>query len=226
MNQRNILAGLLAVMTLTLGGAIYRDSKTDKKISKLFRKDQQSQNWQWKDDWNNSLSLSNPPTAPLVAPQEDNSLQIVSDNYQDALKKSGETGKPVFAFFGADWCKYCQEMKSKVMPDAKVKAILKNYVVVYINTDKDKASAKKFGVQSLPTFVVTNFKEDKLKLDSGIKSVDVFCSWLNDSSLFNQPKKENKPETKPESDPNRRIPKIDGPDLTPRQRQQSSPENG
>jgi hypothetical protein len=59
---------------------------------------------------------------------------------------------------------------------------------VYVNTDNDRATATKFRITSLPSFVITNVKEEKLKEDSGFKNASSFVNWLNEPKLFNQPK--------------------------------------
>ncbi len=179
---------LLATVTLLFGGCFYSEIKGSGKFQKLFRMNNVD-NWKWNDDWN-----GNGPITQLKKLEENKSEkqilndQVVAETYQEALKKSGELGKPVFVFFTADWCGYCHKMKKDTMPKDEVKEVLKNYIVVYINADRDRDSVKKMGVESLPFFLITNYKEDSLKTAKGFMDAKTFTSWLGDSKLFTQPK--------------------------------------
>lgn len=214
MNQRNVLLGFLVLVLVAFGGMVFYDIKHGHKFEKLFKKQDQANNWQWNDDWNGK-----PPTGPTTPdrpvtpdtptpPSNPTGPQLVAGTYAEALQKAGAEGKPVMAFFTADWCTWCKKMKSETMADPSVQAVLKNYVLVYVDTDKDRAPARKFGVESLPSYVITNAKEEKLKFDSGFKNADTFASWLNNPSLFNQPKNEVRP-TPPPSNPEKKDDRKD-----------------
>jgi thiol:disulfide interchange protein len=160
-------------------------------------------NWKWNDSWNGSifpekleLPIKENIQKPDVAKPEAVKPEVVkpkneSFSYQEALQQSGETGKPVLVFFAADWCEYCTKMKIQTLPQEEVKNKLKNYIVTYVNVDKDSILSKKFGIKVLPSYVVTNYKEEKIKLGKGFMEANSFSNWLNDSKLLNQPKKDN-----------------------------------
>lgn len=78
--------------------------------------------------------------------------------YAQASARSKETGKPVFAVFSADWCRPCQMYKKGALADARVEAFVKEKMIpVYIDVDKDAATARKFGASSIPvTAVIKN----------------------------------------------------------------------
>jgi len=225
MNQRTTVVGLLLFVVLAFGGLIFYDVKYGHKFEKLLGKDRTTQNdqWKWKDDWTNKDGVTPPgPDSKQIAPPVDGP-QLIAGSYNEALKKSGELGKPVLVFFTADWCSWCKKMKSETLPDAKVQAVMKNYVLVYVDTDKDRAPATKFGVSSLPSYAVTNYKEEKLKVDSGFKNADSFQAWLNQPSLFTQPKAQapvnpTPPKTEPKKDERKKI-------LRPGQRQPQQPQS-
>jgi thiol-disulfide isomerase/thioredoxin len=187
MSQRSVLTGVLVVITVLFGAMIFYDIKHGHKFQGIFGKEKITPNWKWDDNWsdkgpNNPMS----PTRPIVEAPVD--PQIMAGSYTEALQKSGETGKPVLVFFTAEWCKWCKQMKQETMPDARVQSALKNYILVYVDTDKERVSARKFNVESLPSYVITNVNEDKLKFDSGFKNVESFEAWLNNPSFYVQPK--------------------------------------
>lgn len=76
-------------------------------------------------------------------------------------------------------------MKSETMSKEEVKEVLKNYIVVYVNADRDRDSVKKMKIESLPSFVITNHKGESLKTAKGFMDAKTFSNWLNDSKLFN-----------------------------------------
>jgi thiol-disulfide isomerase/thioredoxin len=197
MNQKNLLAGLLVFVAVAFGGLIWYDVKYGHKFERILGKNSRpSENWKWADDWNNINPVNpnpnlqpspNPPMTPLVTPQ---GPQLITGTYNEALQKSGELGKPVLVFFTADWCTWCKKMKQETMTDQKVQNVLKNYILVYVDMDKDRAPARQHSVESLPSYVITNYKEDNLKSESGFKSAESFASWLNNPNLYVQPKNE------------------------------------
>ncbi len=76
-------------------------------------------------------------------------------NLDEALKVAKSENKPVFIFFHAEWCKYCQRFKREVYPNPEVKSYLtQNFIPVAIDIDKDKATAAKFKVSYPPQEVV------------------------------------------------------------------------
>lgn len=207
MNQRSILLGLLFFVTVAFGGMIFYDMKHGKKFEKMFSKqDQTTSNWKWEDDWKSQGPNTPPsptrPTDPVPPPvTPPNGPQIVAGSYAEAIQKSGQTGKPVLAFFTADWCTWCKKMKSETMTNEGVQTMMKNYVLVYVDTDKDRAPARKFGVESLPAYVITNSKEEKLKFDGGFKNAETFTQWLNNPNLFTQTGPQVRPNPTPPSTP-------------------------
>lgn len=225
MNERNVAVGLLLFVILAFGGLIFYDVKVGHKFEKLLGKEKVANNWKWEDNWDGKGPTGPGPgpdrPSPTPPPVDVPGPQLIAGSYTEAVKKSGEVGKPVLAFFTADWCQWCKKMKSETMSDSKVQAALKSYIVVYVDTDKDRAPARKFGVESLPSYVITNAKEEKLKADGGFKNADSFASWLNNPSLFNQPRAEAQPQpTPPPPDP-KSQPDRNGPF---RRRQQPPPQ--
>lgn len=173
---------------------IVYDMKTDNRLG--FGKGERKTNWQWEDDWNKTNTVQKPEAKPEETAKE----QIVAENYEDAIKKSGETKMEVLAFFVADWCSWCQKLKKDTLSDPKVKEAMKKYVVVYINADQDKATPKKFGIKYLPSYVVTNSQEKNLNSDGGFKTTDQFIQWLNGKpSQIDPDKKTVKPKLNPKS---------------------------
>jgi len=192
MNQRSLALIVLVAVVFGFAGLIIWDAKVNNRLG--LQNDNES-NWKWEDEWDGTTPEKPDPRSevkPDPKPEEQEiqkpNTQVTASSYSEALKEAGKYGMPVFVYFGADWCSWCQKMKRETLSDSKIEEIMKNYVFVDINTDKDKETTRKFSVRSLPSYVVTNCKEDKLKNGEGYESVNSFSKWLNDSSLFDQPK--------------------------------------
>lgn len=117
------------------------------------------------------------PTPPdAVKPPE-----VLKDfsNYAEALAASKAHKRPMFVYFGAEWCHWCKKMKADTLSTAAVKDKLgKEYVVCYIDTDKDKATARKYKVSGIPAYVVIASDETVITRGSGFKSQAEFLDWL------------------------------------------------
>lgn len=167
-------------------------------------------NWQWDNNWQQV-----PP-----GPSQDSAQEIAS-SYTDAIQRSGKNGKPVLAFFTAQWCQPCQQMKTSVLTDKSVMAVMTHYIFVMVDTDADKDAARKFSIQKIPAYVVTNYKEERLKFGESHLDAPAFASWLDNPSMYTQPKA---PDEKPKDErrprhPFRRQPQDEqGPPRNPRNR--------
>jgi thiol:disulfide interchange protein len=208
MDKRWLLGGLIGIGALFMLGVL------------LVRKpDSQMSGWQWSDHWPGATSPSNflaPPPSNAPPPSTGPKDQIVASDFAAATAKSAETGMPIFVYFEADWCVFCKKMKNEVLPDPKVKAVMVNYIFVSVDCDKSKDLTKKYGVSGIPAYMITNSKGDKLKFGQGNVSAAQFADWLNEPSMYAQPKgpqpevKPQPPEKKPEEPKKPRRPRRPG----------------
>lgn len=127
---------------------------------------------------------------PVEPPKTEEVLKEVS-SYDEAVSLAKKHHRPIFLYFGAEWCHWCKKMKSETLSDAEVKAKLgKEYVVCFIDTDQDKATARKYRVSGIPAYMVVSESETVVVRDSGYKSKSEFLAWL-------RPKTVSKLEDKP-----------------------------
>lgn len=75
----------------------------------------------------------------------------------EGLALAEKDRKPVFIDFYADWCVYCRHMDRTTFKDKRVIEELEGFVAIKVNlttiTPPGRASAEKYGVVGLPTFV-------------------------------------------------------------------------
>jgi len=75
-------------------------------------------------------------------------------------------------------------MKSETLSDAAVKYKLgKEYVTCLIDTDKDRATARKYKVSGIPAYMVIDTSETVVVRDSGFKSKHDMLIWLRPKNV-------------------------------------------
>jgi thiol-disulfide isomerase/thioredoxin len=224
--MKKILGAMMVVMAILTGLVWY--AKKNHIALPGVRPSAPSTNWQWSNDWSNPTGptfddgsrpdVSKPigPNGVRVKPEVQPPAptppaEITLMGYNEAIKKSAEEGKPVLVMFTASWCNWCTKFKKEVLVDPSVKAACQNYLFTMIDADQEKNAVRKFGVTGLPSFLITNSKEEKLKFEGKYMDARTFVNWLNNPSLYNQPKAQPtqpQPPTQPTqpTQPDRRQP--------------------
>lgn len=75
-------------------------------------------------------------------------------SYQAAREKARKTRRPLLVDFFADWCGPCKQMDQTTFRDPEVLRLLKRYVPVRLNLDKEEKLARQFGIESIPHVVI------------------------------------------------------------------------
>lgn len=86
-----------------------------------------------------------------------NVIEITEDNFETEVNQSD---KLVFADFYADWCGPCKMMMPIV---EELSEEVEDVKFVRINVDDNEEISRKFGVMSIPTFIVLEKGEEKNK---------------------------------------------------------------
>lgn len=163
MNIKSNMAVLIGIMTIFLCIGIYVKNKTDNSTKLEPTLD--------------STPSATKPIAEIIPKVDPKAVAT----YAEAITASKESKCNIFLYFGAPWCNYCEQMKSKTFVNSAVKEKLsKNFVVLIINTDKDKTTARKFGVQGIPAYMIINNEGNVLREATGYKSDIEFLKWLGD----------------------------------------------
>lgn len=80
-----------------------------------------------------------------------------SHNLESALAAAKTSGKRVFIDFETTWCGPCKTMDEWIWTDAEVSAALaKDFVLVKLDGDIEKAHVKRFAVAGYPTMVIVD----------------------------------------------------------------------
>jgi len=111
------------------------------------------------------------------------STQIVwLKDFQQALSKSKETGKPVFVDCFAEWCVWCHKMESDVYSDSKFVNLAGNYVMLRIDIEdgaEGSQLAANYNVETLPTLLVVDSSGSLINRIGGFLKTDELIDDLS-----------------------------------------------
>jgi thiol:disulfide interchange protein len=105
-------------------------------------------------------------------------------NWSEAQAEAQRTGKPVFAYFTADWCGPCQQMKRTTWSDKTVEVALRDYVPVMVDVDRQPDLARKYVPTpqnldgGIPAFRVLDQDGQITREAAGLMPPEDFLKWL------------------------------------------------
>ncbi|HOC44437.1 MAG TPA: thioredoxin family protein [Thermoanaerobaculales bacterium] len=75
---------------------------------------------------------------------------------EEAFTTAGNSGKPVFLYWGADWCPPCHNLKQNVFTRPEFLDAITNFVPVYLDGDTDRAQlwAERYSIDGYPTVIL------------------------------------------------------------------------
>lgn len=73
-----------------------------------------------------------------------------------ALSDAKKRGTYVVVDAYADWCGWCKKLDKETLSDPSVRAKLKNFSLLKLNTDDQPKITRRYGIQGLPTTLVLN----------------------------------------------------------------------
>lgn len=108
------------------------------------------------------------------------------DNYEQGLRIAREEGKNVFIDFTGFTCTNCRQMEAKVLAKADISAMLDQYVLVRLYTDRNeepylsnkKLQQDKFGSIELPLYVIITPDEEMIATNTFTRDIDQFREFL------------------------------------------------
>jgi thiol:disulfide interchange protein DsbD len=130
------------------------------------------------------LTAGGPATAALLPAGELFQRYSQPKDIDDALARAKREGKPVIMDFYATWCTDCVRMEKTTFIDPRVRAQMKNYVLLQAdvtdNNDASIAIKQKYGVFGPPAllFFGTDGNEKKELRFYGYRNVEEFLALL------------------------------------------------
>lgn len=129
---------------------------------------------------------------PLAAPAEPDATSTTASSKQlkwhtdldAALAEAKAQNKLVLLRFTADWCAPCRVMDARVWPDSAVQAALADkYLIVKsdIDIEASYATARKYGVQGVPTLITLDGNGEEIDR-AGFMSSPQLINFLETSA--------------------------------------------
>jgi thiol-disulfide isomerase/thioredoxin len=69
-------------------------------------------------------------------------VSVPADTYEEAHRRTVETGKPMVVMVTADWCAPCQAMKKNVLPRVREGGLLRKVAFAMVNPDRNQKLAE------------------------------------------------------------------------------------
>jgi len=100
---------------------------------------------------------------------------LIINSIDVAKEISTETNKPLLVIFGADYCVYCDILKNDIL-NKKLSPNIDNYVVCYVDIQKDKISKVKYNISTIPDSIIIDSNKTKSR-QTGY-SIEKYKTWL------------------------------------------------
>ena len=108
-----------------------------------------------------------------VASANDN---FILNSIEETKRLSKLTNKPALIIFGADYCKFCTELKSAIFVEP-LKSATDKYIICYLDLDENPELKQEYDISIIPdSRIIKNNKQI-----SGIKGYTAsnYLKWLN-----------------------------------------------
>lgn len=126
-----------------------------------------------------ATSIVIPSIPVVVVPSPLEPLKnIYYDEFDKCKELSAKHNKKLVIVFGADWCPYCRDLKKDIDNITE----FSNYIVCFIDTDKNAKLVKDFRVKGLPTSVIVDPKGSELSRKTGYKNKE-YQEWLRSNLM-------------------------------------------
>lgn len=127
--------------------------------------------------------------APLISDEEYTYIGGLKwyNTFEEGQREAFEKNKPIFIYFWAIWCTFCEQMQTEVYPNPEVKNILEeDFVLVTVDVDGNEKDANRFSVSYPPKEVFTTPEGEVITEIGGAVPTESFLPVLKNVVTFYQ----------------------------------------
>lgn len=105
-----------------------------------------------------------PPDTPATVESQLREIQWFDGSVEQAFDKAKASNKPLFLYWGAEWCPPCNQLKYTIFKDPDFIAITDQFVSVYLDGDTERAQVygDKYRTVGYPSLLIFNPDGDEL----------------------------------------------------------------
>lgn len=101
-------------------------------------------------------------------------------DYEQALRLSEASGRPVFVSFDASWCTYCARMDREVFTRQDVAAVLKGFVPLRLDAGREQERMAALHLDAVPAFAVLDADGRVVARRMGYMDGTALIRWLEE----------------------------------------------
>ncbi len=116
-----------------------------------------------------------------AAPQAGEQIAWFAGSVEEAFARAAREDKPIFLYWGAEWCPPCHEIKATVFRSRAFIERSRLFVAVYLDGDGENAQAlgERFGVVGYPTLVVFSPAGEEITRIPGGMDIQAYAEVLD-----------------------------------------------
>jgi len=122
------------------------------------------------------------PVSEIIAETDPvDGIDWFDGSVDEAFAAAQESGKPIYLYWGAEWCPPCHAISATVFKSTEFIERSKLFIPVYLDGDKENAQAygEKFGVLGYPTMLVLDSDGNELTRIPGGIDLQAYATILD-----------------------------------------------
>lgn len=120
------------------------------------------------------------PAEPVSMVSSTPAIAWFDGDVDAAFDAAAELGKPVFLYFGAEWCPYCKELQATIFKRERFVALSRQFVPIDLGGDSEDniQYGDRFNVYGLPTVIVFSPRGEEITRIAGGLDMEQYAGVL------------------------------------------------
>jgi thioredoxin-related protein len=125
-------------------------------------------------------SIDNADTNLAVAAVEQEGIRWFEGSVDEAFDAARDQQKPVFLYWGEEWCPFCNRLETTVFTRDEFIALSHDFIALYLGTDIEEKIqyGDRFGIRGFPTVIVFDSDGNTLTRIAGGTDIEQYARVL------------------------------------------------